>query len=178
MGAVERADGGPNSAGGDEYSTKKIREGWCVPVQPAEHSDEQQQPIVSLRRKTEWTLFRLVIILLVCFFVAVFAVENEGPVRLTFLGMTAPGIRLSILLFAVLLIGGLACLALAGPEIIRLRRELRDLKQTVRGQPRSVADVALDAPTPRVGTPNPEPNVADQLATDTQATGDRPPLGN
>lgn len=86
------------------------------------------------RRATEWTLFRLVVILVVCFLVATFAVENDYPVTLRFLGLHAPRVRLSVLLFAVLLVGGLAALALAAPEIARLRREIRGLRQETQGQ--------------------------------------------
>ena len=86
------------------------------------------------RRGTEWTLFRLVVILVVCFFVAMFAVENDYPITLRFLGLQAPGVRLSVLLFAVLLVGGLAALALAAPEIARLRREIRGLRQETQGR--------------------------------------------
>ncbi len=94
------------------------------------------------RRGTEWTLFRLIVILLVCFCVAMFAVENDYPVTLRFLGLQAPGVRLWLLLFAVLLLGGLAALALAGPEIVRLRREIRGLRQEMQGQdPRKVEGV-------------------------------------
>jgi uncharacterized integral membrane protein len=108
---------------------------------------DQQSPASDSRRRTETALLRLVGALVACLVVAIFAVENDQAVHLVFLGWHPPAVRLPVLLFGVLLLGGLAAAALGAPELFRLRRQVRDLRRQppVRTPPAPVAAPDPDA---------------------------------
>lgn len=67
--------------------------------------------------------------LVLCLAVAVFAVQNDQAVRLVFLGMTAPAVRLALLIIAALVLGAAVTVLLGGLQVLRLRRRLAGLER-------------------------------------------------
>ena len=76
-------------------------------------------------------MVRLVLGLLVCLAVVLFAVENTQDVALTFVGVTFPAVRLPVLIFASLLVGAIAVALLGGFELARARRRVVALEEAL-----------------------------------------------
>jgi len=63
--------------------------------------------------------------------VAVFAVENDQPVHLVFLGLTAPAVRLAFLVLACLVVGAAVTALVGGLDLVRVRRRVGELQQAL-----------------------------------------------
>lgn len=113
------------------------REGRWVDVDPQGASRKPRDR--GWLHRSEGTLFQLVLALLICLAVAIFAVDNDHAVHLRFMGAQFPGIGLPVLLFAVLLLGAVVAAALGGPSLIRLRRETRRLRRQLEAQAQAIA---------------------------------------
>ncbi len=100
-------------------------------------------------------MLRLVGLFLLCLAVAVFAVQNDRPVRLVFLWLKARGVNLAVLVFAAVLLGAVAVLGLGLPEVARLRRRIAALTEELewaQGQGVEAAGRPADPPTPGSGS--------------------------
>ena len=100
-------------------------------------------------------MLRLVGIFLLCLAVAVFAAQNDRPVRLVFWWLTARGVNLAVLVFAAVLLGALAVLAFGLPEVGRLRRRIAALTAELGRQREAPIDAGSSAPHPTAPPPPP-----------------------
>lgn len=78
-------------------------------------------------------MIRLIVLLLVALAVVVFAVQNDQPVRLVFLGFTLPEVPLPVLIFAALLLGALVVAVAGSVELLRARRRAAALEAELAG---------------------------------------------
>ncbi len=101
-------------------------------------------------------MLRLVGIFLLCLAVAVFAAQNDRPVRLVFWWLTARGVNLAVLVFAAVLLGALAVLAFGLPEVGRLRRRIAALTAELGRQREAPADAASSVPRSTAPPPPPQ----------------------
>lgn len=102
-------------------------------------------------------MLRLVLGLLVCLAVVLFAVENTQDVALTFVGVTFPAVRLPVLIFASLLVGAIAVALLGGFELARARRRVVALEEALaaergEGPPAAGVEPAKGGVTPEAPT--------------------------
>lgn len=105
-------------------------------------------------------MLRLVSVFLLCLVVAVFAVQNDRPVRLVFWWLIARGVNLAVLVFAAVLLGALAVLAFGLPEVRRLRRRLAALTVELE-QLRDAQASAAPSPPPPFPPPSFPPSGGD-----------------
>ncbi len=92
------------------------------------HNLKSQGAVAPRRHGTRFGASRLVVTLLAFLVVAVFAIQNDRPVTLVLWGYHAPAVGLSLILFASLLLGGVAVLALGAAEVRSLRRQLMQVR--------------------------------------------------
>jgi uncharacterized integral membrane protein len=73
--------------------------------------------------------FYLLVVLVFALLVAVFAVQNAGPVDVRFLGWHFPNLSLALLIIGSLILGALLTLVLGLTKQASLRRQLRQYQQ-------------------------------------------------
>jgi uncharacterized integral membrane protein len=88
---------------------------------------------------------RLVLGLVACLVVAVFAAENSHPTTIRFVGLHSPPISLAVVVLASALLGALAVFLLGGLQVLRLRRRIAQLE---RGSAPPLTATPPDPPAP------------------------------
>jgi putative membrane protein len=81
--------------------------------------------------------------LVLCLAAATFALENDQPVRLVFLGLTAPAIHLAFIVLAALVLGAAVAVLLGSVQVLRLRGRASSLERELEATRARLAE-ALD----------------------------------